>query len=175
MRFRFAHSGEVPIYQQIVTQVVLAILCADLQPGDKLPSTRELARRFALHPNTVSAGYRQLAQDVWTERRHGSGVFVRANADTPATPEQVLDRHIAGFFRAVRELGLSAGNVRARVAQWIAAPPPDHFVLIDPDAELRQILLAEIGQITNIPVVGAVYRGLRIAGYAADSNPPMSS
>lgn len=155
MRFWFAHSSEVPIYRQIVTQVVLAILCGDLQPGERLPSTRELARRFRLHPNTVSAGYRQLEQEGWTERRHGSGVFVRANADAPATPEQILDRHIAGFFRAVRQLGLPAEEVRARVAQWIAAPPPDHFVLIDPDPELRRILLTELEQITPFPIVGA--------------------
>jgi DNA-binding transcriptional regulator YhcF (GntR family) len=155
VRLWFAHSSEVPIYRQLVTQVVLAILCGDLKPGDRLPSTRELARRFALHPNTVSAGYRQLEQQGWTERRRGSGVYVRANADPPSTPEQILDHHIAGFFRAVRELGLPAADVRARVAQWLAAPPPDHFVLIDPDAELRRILLAEIGQITSFPVTGA--------------------
>ncbi|HEX4576862.1 MAG TPA: GntR family transcriptional regulator [Edaphobacter sp.] len=154
MRLWFAHSSAVPIYRQLVTQVVLAILCGDLKPGDRLPSTRELARRFALHPNTVSAGYRQLERDGWTERRRGSGVYVRANADPPSTPEQILDHHIAGFFRAVRELGLPAAAVRARVAQWIAAPPPDHFVLIDPDAELRRILLAEIGQITSFPAIG---------------------
>jgi GntR family transcriptional regulator len=82
-------------------------------------------------------------------------VYVRANADAPSTPEQILDHHIAGFFRAVRELGLPAADVRARVAQWLATPPPDHFVLIDPDAELRRILLAEIGQITSFPVAGA--------------------
>ena len=134
--------------------MVLAILCADLRPGDRVPSTRELARRFALHPNTVSAGYRQLEREGWTERRRGSGVYVRANADAPSTPEQILDQHIAGFFRAVRELGLPAAAVRARVAEWIAAPPPDHFVLIDPDVELRRILLAEIGQITSFPTVG---------------------
>jgi DNA-binding transcriptional regulator YhcF (GntR family) len=155
VRLWFAHSSEVPIYRQLVTQVVLAILCRDLQPGDRLPSTRELARRFALHPNTVSAGYRQLEREGWTERRRGSGVYVRANADTPSTPEQILDQHIAGFFRAVRELGLPAVAVRARVAEWIASPPPDHFVLIDPDVELRRILLAEIGQITSFPVAGA--------------------
>ena len=34
--------------------MVLAILCADLRPGERVPSTRELARRFALHPNTVN-------------------------------------------------------------------------------------------------------------------------
>lgn len=155
MRLWFAHSSEVPIYRQLVTQVVLGILCGDLQPGDRLPSTRELARRFALHPNTVSAGYRQLERDGWAERRRGSGVYVRANADTPSTPEQILDQHIAGFFRAVRELGLPAAAVRARVAQWVAAPEPDHFVVVDPDAELRRILLAEISQITSFPATGA--------------------
>jgi GntR family transcriptional regulator len=155
VRLWFAHSSEVPIYRQLVTQVVLAILCGDLKPGERLPSTRELARRFALHPNTASAGYRQLEKEGWTERRRGSGVYVRANAGAPSTPEQILDQHIAGFFRAVRELGMPAGAVRARVAEWIAAPPPDHFVLIDPDAELRRILLVEIGQMTSFPATGA--------------------
>jgi hypothetical protein len=33
------------------------LLSGDLKPGERLPSTRELARRFSIHPNTVSAGY----------------------------------------------------------------------------------------------------------------------
>ena len=155
MRIWFAHSSEVPIYRQLETQVVLAILSGDLKAGDRLPSTRELARRFALHPNTVSAGYRKLEKDGWTERRKGSGVYVRGDGDGAATPEQIIDRHIAGFFRAVRELGLEMGEVRARVAEWLTAPSPDHFVVIDPDEELRRILLAEIGELTKFPAMGA--------------------
>ena len=156
MRLWFAHSSEVPIYRQLVTQVVLAILCGDLRPGDRLPSTRELARRFALHPNTVSAGYRQLEREGWTERRRGSGIYIRANADQPSTPEQKIeqriDYHIAGFFRAARELGLPAAAVRERVGEWLAAPPPDHFVLVDPEPELRRILLTELRGATSWPV-----------------------
>jgi DNA-binding transcriptional regulator YhcF (GntR family) len=151
----FAPGSEVPIYRQLVTQVVLAILSGELRPGDRLPSTRELARRFAIHPNTVSAGYRQLELDGWTEARHGSGVYVRANTEAPKTPEQILDQHIAAFFRAVHELNLPAIAVRQRVAQWLAAPPPDHLLLIDPDAELREILLTEIREATSFPVAGA--------------------
>ena len=154
MRLWFSSSSEVPIYRQLVTQVVLAILCEDLRPGDRLPSTRELARRFGLHPNTISAGYRQLEREGWTEKRHGSGVYVRNNSEAPSTPEQILDFHIAGFFRAVRELDLPAAAIRHRVAQWLAAPPPDHLLLIDPDAELRQILLTEIRAATTFPVKG---------------------
>ena len=154
MRLWFAPSSEVPIYRQLVTQVVLAILSGDLRPGDRLPSTRELARRFAINPNTVSAGYRQLEREGWTERRHGSGVYIRANSEPATTPEQILDQHIAGFFRAVRELSLPAPAIRARVADWLIAPPPDHLLLIESDAELREILLVEIRAITTCPVEG---------------------
>jgi GntR family transcriptional regulator len=148
----FAPGSDIPLYRQLVTQVALAILCGDLQPGDRLPSTRELARRFHLHPNTVSAGYRELQREGWTELRHGSGVYVRSNAEPISTPEQRLDHHIAGFFRAVRELGLPPEAIRARVAHWLASPPPDHFLLIDPDPELRRILLTEIRATTTFPI-----------------------
>ena len=152
MRLWFAPGSDVPLYRQLVTQVVLAILSGDLAPGDRLPSTRELARRFHLHPNTVSAGYRELQREGWTELRHGSGVYVRSNADPISTPEQRLDHHIAGFFRAVRELNLPPEAIRSRVSLWLASPPPDHLLLIDPDSELRRILLTEIRSATTFPV-----------------------
>jgi DNA-binding transcriptional regulator YhcF (GntR family) len=152
MRLYFSPHSDIPLYRQLVTQVTLAILSGDLRPGDRLPSTRELARRFAIHPNTISAGYRQLESEGWTETRHGSGVFVRNHATPPTTPEQVLDLHIAAFFRTVRELKLPTPFVRARVADWLAAPPPDHLLLIDPDPGLRTILLTEIRSATTFPV-----------------------
>ena len=43
MRLWFSPASEVPIYRQLATQVVLAILSGDLKAGDWLPSTRELA------------------------------------------------------------------------------------------------------------------------------------
>ena len=159
MRLWFAPSSEVPIYRQLVTQVVMAILSGDLRPGDRLPSTRELARRFGLHPNTISAGYRQLERDGWTEHRHGSGVYVSTRTEPPSTPEQIIDRHIAAFFRAVRELDLPAAAVRQRVSEWLAAPPPDHLLLIDPDPELRRILLTEIRQATSFPATDTTLDG----------------
>ena len=152
MRLWFAPSSEVPIYRQMVTQITLAILSGELRPGDRLPSTRDLARRFGLHPNTISAGYRQLEREGWTELRRGSGVYVRGTAHSPRSPEQILDKHIAAFFRAVRELNLPAQTVRARVAHWLAAPEPDHFLLIEPDSAVRQILLTELAALTPLPI-----------------------
>src|SRR5947209_5282802 len=107
MRFWISHASEVPIREQLVTQIVLAILSDDLKPGARLPSTREMARRFHIHPNTVSAAYKDLETAGWLELRHGSGVYIRKHSEQPPlSPELGLDRMIAGVFRLARESGI---------------------------------------------------------------------
>jgi len=156
MQLWFARESEISIREQLVTQIVLGILSGDLAAGQRLPSTRELARRFHLHANTVSAGYRQLQRERWVELRHGSGVFVReAGAKAVASPERAADRIIAGLLRSARELGVALPALRARLRQWIELQPPDHFVLIEPDEELRRIVAAEIEQAVPFPVVSS--------------------
>jgi DNA-binding transcriptional regulator YhcF (GntR family) len=154
MQLWFARASEVSIREQLVTQVVLGILGDDLAPGQRLPSTRELARRFHLHPNTVSAGYRQLARDRWVENRRGSGVFVRASKpDVPLSSAFALDQMIATLFRSARKQGVSLPVLRSRLRQWLELQPPDHFLLIEPDEELRRIVAAEIQQAVSLPVM----------------------
>ena len=65
MRIWLNRTGEVSLREQLTTQVVLGIVSRDLAPGQRLPSTRELARRYGIHPNTASAAYRQLEQEGW--------------------------------------------------------------------------------------------------------------
>ncbi|HLJ75917.1 MAG TPA: GntR family transcriptional regulator [Acidobacteriaceae bacterium] len=152
MRLWFSSSSEVPVYRQLVTQVTLAILSGELRPGDRLPSTRELARRFGLHPNTISAGYRELERTGWTEQRHGSGVYVRARKQATATPEQVLEERFGGFLRDMRDLKIAEETIRKRLAEWAAAPLPERLVLVDPDEEAREILLAELKALASVPI-----------------------
>jgi GntR family transcriptional regulator len=153
MQLWFARGSEVSIREQLVTQVVLGILSDDLAPGQRLPSTRELARRFHLHPNTVSAGYRQLQRDRWVEFRRGSGVYIRATKpEMPPTAALALDQMIARLFRSARKLGVSLPALRARLRQWLELQPPDHFLLVEPDDELRRILAAEIARAVKLPV-----------------------
>lgn len=154
MQLWFARESEVSIREQLVTQIVLGILSGDLAAGQRLPSTRELARRFHLHPNTVSAGYRQLDRERWVEFRHGSGVYVRAHRpDVPLSSALALDQMIAGVFRSARELGVPLPALRLRLRQWIELQPPDHLLLIEPDEELRRIVAAEMQQAVIFPVV----------------------
>ena len=155
MRLWFAHGSEVTIREQLVTQVILAILSGDLSPGERLPSTRDLARRFGLHPNTVSAGYRRLEHERWVEFRHGSGVYVRQQRPEQTLPAVLaLDQMIGGLFRSARALGLPLPEIRARLQHWIERQPPNRFLLLEPDEELRRIVVAEMRLVVSLPVDG---------------------
>lgn len=156
MRIWLSKNSEVPLREQLVTQITLGIISGDLQPAQKLPSTRELSHRFEVHANTVSAAYRDLASRGWVEFRKGSGVYVRElKAHTLIDATLELDRLIATLFQTARANGYAMSEIAARVQRWINAQPPDHFLLLEPDAELRKILVAEIRQATGFDVTGA--------------------
>lgn len=151
MRLWFSRQSDISIREQLATQIVLAIVSGELAPGERLPSTRELARRFRLHPNTVSAGYQHLERTQWLEFRKGSGVYVRRQP--PRAPENLaLDRLITQFLRSARQLNLPLTAIRARLRQWLEIQPPDHFLLIEPDQLLAQIVIAEIQPPLRLPV-----------------------
>jgi len=155
MRLWLSRSSEVPLREQLVTQIRLGIISGDLKVRQKLPSTRELARRFHIHSNTVSAAYRELARSGWVEVRKGSGVYVRPRAANQAVADSHgLDETIAKFFRTARADGHSLREVQSRLQHWLALQPPDHFLLIEPDPELRKILLAEIESTTKVHALG---------------------
>lgn len=59
MRLWLSKNSEVPIREQLVTQIVLGIVSNDLKISERLPSTRDLARRYDIHANTVSAAHRE--------------------------------------------------------------------------------------------------------------------
>lgn len=63
----------IPIYLQIVQEMTLRILSGALQPGQKLPSVRELALEFGVNPNTMQRAMAEMEQDglVYTKRTSG--------------------------------------------------------------------------------------------------------
>ena len=171
MQLWFARGSEVSIREQLVTQVILGILSDDLAPGQRLPSTREMARRFHLHPNTVSAGYRQLTRERWVEFRRGSGVYVRAiRPEQLASSALAVDQIIANLSRSARKSGISLPTLRSRLRQWLELQSPDHFLLIEPDEELRRILASEMQSGVSFPVTSC---GLQDCGKAAAGGIPV--
>ena len=66
----------VPIYRQIMRQVIDAVAGARLRPGDKLPSHRELSQELVIAPLTVKKAYDELEREGYIESIRGQGTFV---------------------------------------------------------------------------------------------------
>ena len=148
-------ENQISLHHQLVTQVVLGILCRQLAPGSRLPSTRELARRFAIHANTARAAYSELERQGWVEMRHGSGVFVcRNRPDAPATPEAAVDRLIGELAAKARKVGATETLLKSRLRRWLVLSPPARWLLIEPDPELRRIVVHELEKALALPVAG---------------------
>jgi GntR family transcriptional regulator len=156
MQIWLSKGGDVPLREQLIAQVKLAILSQDLKPGEKLPSTREVARRFKIHSNTVSAAYRELSESGWVDMRAGSGIYVRKfKAENTIEDQLGLDNLIVEFLQVARRKGFSLADIQSRIRHWMRLQPPDHFLVIDPDPHLRAVLMAEMKEATGLRVEGA--------------------
>ncbi|MFC8128178.1 GntR family transcriptional regulator [Streptomyces sp. NPDC057302] len=107
VEFRIDRRSGVATYLQIVQQTQQALRLGLLEPGDKLPTAREVVEATAINPNTVLKAYRELEREGLVEARRGLGTFVRKSlgsqpADSPLRGE--LSRwaaraHAAGLER----------------------------------------------------------------------------
>jgi GntR family transcriptional regulator len=96
-----------------------------------------------------------LERDRWVEFRHGSGVYVRdKKPKVTLSSSLLLDQLIANLFRAARDSGAPSSEVRARLRQWLELQPPDHFLVVEPTQELREILVLEMRKALKLPVEG---------------------
>ena len=109
-------SNGVPIYVQLIEQVKRALEVGSLQPGDQLPTVRELASELTIAPNTIVKAYNELQRMGLIESRPGKGTMVTGRAE-----ENVRQQQIEAFFARLRalirdasSLGLTEDELRAQ-------------------------------------------------------------
>ncbi len=83
MQIPLDRQAEQPIYLQIRDRIRRLISSGALQPGDRLPSVRELAKEAAVNKLTVIEAYSVLEADGLIHARQGSGYFVNCCPEIP--------------------------------------------------------------------------------------------
>jgi GntR family transcriptional regulator len=157
MRLWLSKNSAASLRDQLVTQLRLGVNSGDLRPGEKLASVREIARRYQIHSNTVSAAYRDLARGGWLEFRKGSGVYVLGPEQAPE--RSTLDELIQQFLGETRARGFSTAEVRARLTAALGGGPVRRLVVAGPEPELCEILVAELRGRVPVPVSGVMLDG----------------
>jgi GntR family transcriptional regulator len=112
--FSLSSTSGVSAYLQIVKQVRYALQLGMLQPGDQLPTVKEVVATLAINPNTVLKAYQMLEQQGLVEGRQGQGTFVKATLQGPSPMQQAaLRRSLEKWLQRAFDAGLDAEGITA--------------------------------------------------------------
>lgn len=95
----------LPIYEQLKHLVRQAVVSGDYQPGDALPSRREMAQRYKVNPNTVQRALKELEEEglIMT----GSNVPSQVTDDAKIIEglrQLMIEEALSAFFKEIEPL-----------------------------------------------------------------------
>lgn len=123
IEFHLDASSGVPTYLQLVQQVRRSIRLGILQPGDQLPTVKEVVASLAINPNTVLHAYRQLDLEGLVDARRGVGTFVSDHpVASPTHDLEGLRASLAGWVGRARAAGLDDEAIAALLAEPLRPP-----------------------------------------------------
>jgi GntR family transcriptional regulator len=119
MNFQCDTASRTPIYKQLMEQVREAVAQGRLEPGERLPSVRQLSRELVVNPNTVARSYTELEREGVLNTRQGLGVFVaeRQTGLTKKARRERLTESLDRFLTEAVHLGFSAEEVVSTVEE----------------------------------------------------------
>lgn len=105
----------VPLYVQLMEQIKHALEIGALQPGDQLPTVRQLATELTIAPNTIVKAYDELSKLGLIESRQGAGTTVAANIDGTLRRQQqeALFERVQMLVRDAAHLEIDEARLRA--------------------------------------------------------------
>ena len=70
------YNTGAPIYLQVINELKKKMVKGELKPGEKMPSSRDLAVEYKVNQNTAARIYREMEMQGWCFTRRGIGTFV---------------------------------------------------------------------------------------------------
>lgn len=120
-------TADVPIWIQIRNRVIYLIRSGQLQPGDRLPSVRELAVKQNINFNTAAKAYKDLERDGLIQTKRGSGTFVATQADdVRGISDSPIDTIIGELLKMAKSSGISDDELLFRIRQRINSKEENH-------------------------------------------------
>jgi len=119
--YRDMASG-VPVYRQIIDQILGGIASGALSPGDQLPTVRQLAVELAVNPNTVVRAYRELEIRNVLSTQQGVGTFITTLPVRPGDAERQrqLDQLVGSLMARAGSAGFTADDLIDRINEFVA-------------------------------------------------------
>lgn len=105
-------NSNQPIYVQLIDHVKLDIITGKYNPGDKLPSVRELAGDAAVNPNTMQKALSELERSGLVFAHRTSGRFITEDQALITNMKKDLARlQVSDFVNKMRRLNLTTEEI----------------------------------------------------------------
>ena len=88
INFLLDYSSGVPVYRQIIDQIIFGIASGQLKLGEQLPTVRALAVELKVNLNTVSKAYKELEIKNILETQQGTGTFINKTENVVSEKER---------------------------------------------------------------------------------------
>lgn len=115
MKLNIDPDSSVPIYVQIEDSIHSQIAAGQLQPGEQLPTIRELAADIRVNLNTVARAYHELDRDGVISTQRGKGTFVTGVPDKEQIErkrQKLLHSIIQSVLEEAQNLGYSPSEIK---------------------------------------------------------------
>jgi len=115
MKITVDSESSVPIYIQIEDSINSLIAAGQLQPGEQLPTIRELAADIRVNLNTVARAYFELDKEGVITTQRGKGTFVSGVPDQKQiekTRQKLLQSIILSVLEEATGLGYSMKEIQ---------------------------------------------------------------
>ncbi len=129
MQFRpdLDSTSETPLYRQLGGYVQRLITVGELQAGDRLPPTRELAGQLGLNRTTVSAAYEWLESEGLIQGAVGRGSFVLGNSSRQSAGAALGTPGIDWAHALTPSMFASSGAPASNVIDFSSSRPSEHL------------------------------------------------
>lgn len=125
--FSIDESSSMPIWLQLRNRIMYLISSGHFQPGEKLPTVRELAIHLKINYNTVNKVYLSLLHDGYLVSHKGRGTFVRDIKGTKSpTQDSPADNVIDLMIKQCLEVGVPLEDITNQVAKRVARYQESH-------------------------------------------------
>lgn len=111
-------DSDRPIFMQILERIRVDIISGRYQPGDKLPSVRELAAEAAVNPNTMQRAFAELERTGLVHSKRTSGRFITEDREMIETLKvDIAKEKIQLFLDSMEQLGYDKEQILALMSQ----------------------------------------------------------
>jgi len=113
-------DDRMPIYRQIILQFNRAFVRGEIQPGERVPSIRELSALLKVNTNTIQRVYQEMERDEMISSKRGTGYFFTEEGGMIDKTRRTLAREsLRRFVEEMSALGCGTQDIVEELSVYI--------------------------------------------------------